>query len=269
MGDQESRGFLMRAKALHRQLRTPENSLAIRDLLKRALAEPSGLPRHELAEAWSLLAELLMCDYLNSWNRAGAAELAAAETAVRRALDLDPDLAMAHYSNGLIDRARGRHAAALAAFSRTVELRPDLALAHAQLGAELIYTGRPLEALPRIETAIRIAPDSPARGMFEWYMGRALFFAGKYSDAAPFLQRSVSGRGNLWYNRLYLVSSLALSGEDAAAAAALREFDAKFPDFTIARVIATEQTNPNDDPIVVGARNKFHEGLSRAGMRAT
>lgn len=261
--------LISRARVLHRQLRTPENSLEIRGLLQRALADPAGLAPRDLAETWSLLAEILMCDYLNIWNGAGTGELARAEEAVRRALDIVPDLAGAHYASGLIHRARGRHEAALAAFARSVELNPEFALAHAQQGAQLIYTGRPLEALPLIEAALRISrPQSPARPMFCWYMGRAYFYAGKYGDAIPWLQQSVEGRGNLWYNRLYLVSAHALSGDRDAAAEVLRAFNVEFPNFTLARVIASEQTNPNDNPIAVAARQQFHDGLLRAGMPA-
>jgi adenylate cyclase len=265
----ESIDLISRARALHRQLRTPENSLQIRELLQRALTDPASLESRERAETWSLLAEILMCDYLNSWNGSGARELTQAEEAAARALEIIPDLAGAHYASGLIHRARGRHEAALAAFARTVELNPEFALAHAQLGAQLIYTGRPLEALPLVETALRISrPDSPTRPMFCWYMGRAYFYAGKYGDAIPWLQQSVGGRGNLWYNRLYLVSGHALVGNQETAAAALCEFDAEFPNFTLARVVASEQTNPNDNPVVIAARQKFHEGLLRAGMPA-
>lgn len=269
MDDRNTGDLVSRARALHRQLRTPDNSLQIRGLLQRALADPAGLAPRELAEMWSLLAEILMCDYLNSWNGAGAGELTQADDATRRALKIVPDLAGAHYASGLIHRSRGRHEAALAAFARSVELNPDFALAHAQQGAQLIYTGRPLEALPLIETALRISrPESPARPMFCWYMGRAHFYAGKYGDAIPWLQQSVEGRGNLWYNRLYLVSALALAGDRDAAAEVLRAFNAEFPNFTLARVIASEQTNPNDNPIAVAARQQFHDGLLRAGMPA-
>lgn len=269
MDDQQSAGLITRAKALHRQLRTPENSLQIRELLQKALAEPVGLAPRELAETSSLLAEILMCDYLNSWNGAGAGELSQAEEATRQALEIVPDLAGAHYASGLIHRAQGRHEAALAAFARTVELNRGFALAHAQQGAQLIYIGHPVEALPLIETALRIShPDSPARPMFCWYMGRAYFYAGKYGDAIPWLRRSVEGRPNLWYNRLYLVSSHALVGDPDAAAVALREFDAEFPNYTLARVIASEQTNPNGNRAAVAAREQFHDGLLRAGMPA-
>ena len=269
MDNQQSSDLITRAKALHRQLRTPENSLQIRELLQKTLAEPMGPAPRELAETWGLLAEILMCDYLNSWNGAGAGELSQAEDAVCRALEIAPDLGLAHYASGLIHRANGRHDAALAAFARTVELNPEFALAHAQQGAQLIYTGHPLQALPLIETALRISrPESPARPMFCWYMGRAYFYAGSYSDAIPWLRQSVEGRGNLWYNQLYLVSSHALAGDRDAAAAALREFDVAFPGFTLARVVASEQTNPNGNLVAVAARQQFHGGLLRAGMPA-
>ena len=269
MDRQTTTDVVSRARVLHRQLRTPENSLQIRELLGQALANPAGLAPRELAETWSLLAEILMCDYLNSWNGAGSRELTRAEDATRRALEIVPDLAGAHYASGLIHRSRGRHEAALAAFARSVELNPDFALAHAQQGAQLIYIGRPLEALPLIETALRISrPQSPARPMFCWYMGRAHFYAGKYGDAIPWLQQSVEGRGNLWYNRLYLVSAHALAGDRDAAVEVLRAFNAEFPNFTLARVIASEQTNPNDNPIAAAARQQFHDGLLRAGMPA-
>jgi tetratricopeptide (TPR) repeat protein len=269
MGRQTTADLVSRARALHRQLRTPENSLEIRELLQKALADPASLAPSELAETCSLLAEILMCDYLNSWNGARAGELTLAEDATRRALEIVPNLAGAHYASGLIHRARGRHEAALAAFARSVELNPDFALAHAQQGAQLIYTGRPLEALPLIEAALRIShPQSPARPMFCWYMGRAYFYAGKHGDAIPWLQQSVEGRRNLWYNRLYLVSAHALAGDRDAAAEVLRAFNVEFSNFTLARVIASEQTNPNDNPIAVAARQQFHDGLLRAGMPA-
>jgi tetratricopeptide (TPR) repeat protein len=259
--------LMSRARALHRQLRTPANSLEIREILQKALADPVGFEPREAAETCSLLAEILMCDYLNGWNDSGTPELKEAENAVRRALDVVPGLAAAHYASGLVHRARGEHEAALAAFTRTVELNPKFALAHAQQGAQLIYTGRPLEALQPIDAAIRTSrPDNPSLPMFFWYKGRAHFVSGNYADAIECLQQSVEGRGNVWYNHLHLVSACALNKDNEAAAVALRGFDDRFPNYTISRVIHNEQANPHSNPTMVAAREKFHEGLRLAGM---
>jgi tetratricopeptide (TPR) repeat protein len=261
--------LLARAKALynHERVTTPENTLLTRRTLRQALDNAPGIEPRRLAEAWSLYAEILLCDYLNGWNDAGRSELVEAEKAVQHAMQIAPDLAQAHYASGLVYRAKGEHQRSLAAFTQTIALNPNIPLAHAQRGAELIYTGSPEEALQPIETALRISrPDSPSRGMFYWYMGRALFFSGKYDDAVPWLRKSVEVRPNLWYNRLYLVSACALAEDKIGAETALCEFNARFPAYTLTRVAVNEQTNPNNHPVVVAGREKFHEGLRAAGM---
>jgi hypothetical protein len=50
----------------------------------------------------------------------------------------------------------------------------------------------------------------------------------------------------------------------------LQEFNnnSRFAGYTLERVNASEKTNPDDDPVVVAARQKFREGLQIAGMPA-
>ena len=49
---------------------------------------------------------------------------------------------------------------------------------------------------------------------------------------------------------------------------ALSEFNRVFanPVYTVSFVEAREGATPNDNPVVITARDKFHEGLLRAGM---
>src|SRR5437016_3732357 len=98
MGDKptnrDTDDFLARAKESygHEKITTPENTLATRRIMQEGLDKSVGTEPRRLAEAWSLYAEILMCDYLNRWNDAGPAELAEAEKAVERALQIAPDL---------------------------------------------------------------------------------------------------------------------------------------------------------------------------------
>lgn len=259
---------LFRARALYRDSLTPENTLIIRDILENALENPVGVEPRQLAETWAFLADVLTCDYLNHWNNAGWRQLALAEKSVQRAFDIIDDLPLAHYVTGFIERAKGNHEAALAAFDRTIELDSDFVRAYAQKANELINVGRADEAPPLIRKAITLLPPgSLALGMFYWIIGRAFFFTNRLDDAIEWLEKSVEVRPNLTYNRLYLVSSYALSrGKKTEAPKILRAFNEQFPNYTLARVIADERTNPNYHPAVVEGRNRFHLGLLGAGM---
>jgi tetratricopeptide (TPR) repeat protein len=225
-----------------------------------------GLLNESAAETAALLATTVLCDYLNRWNEAGPAEVARAEAAVKQALADDPKLFLAHYANGFLARARGQHEASLAAFDQAIGNAPDFARAHAQRGEQLLYLGRFDEAIASVEKAISISPKSSVRGYFYWVIGRARFFKEQYAQAIPWLERSVRNWPNVWYNRAYLVSAHALADNPAAARRVRRAFDRRFPGYTLAHVIENERATPDDNRLVVAGRERFHEGLRRAGM---
>jgi TolB-like protein/cytochrome c-type biogenesis protein CcmH/NrfG len=253
----------LRATSLFYSSMLPEHTLATRELLQRSAAlDPSS------AETWARLGQVIVSDYLTSWNETGSKELREAENAVRRALQIDPNHALAHVVQGLVRRAQGEHHEALVAFNRAIELDRNLALAYAQKGNALTLVGRPAEALPLVEQAIRLSPRDASIGMFQWFIGRALFFTGQYEEAIIWLRKSVETRPNLWFTRLYLVSACALAGMPEQAARALSDFNRVFANaaYTLEVVEARERVEPNDNPVVVAGREKFHEGLLRAGM---
>jgi adenylate cyclase len=251
-----SRGnSIARAQAIYNGRLDETRTRAMRDHLNTVAADSSALA-----------ATSVLCDYLNRWNDAGSDEVAKAETAVHHTLTVKPDHYLGHYAKGFLHRTRGEHEEALAAFTETVKHNPDFARAHAQRGAELIYLGRPEDGIAEVENAIKISPNSSSLGMFHWIIGRGRFFMGQYTEAVEPLRSSVRLWPNLWYNRLYLVSTHALLGNMALARRALRTFDGRFPGYTLARVAVEEKTNPNSGRFMVEGRRKFHEGLERAGM---
>jgi TolB-like protein len=74
----------LRATSLLDRCTLPEHTLATRELLQRSAALD---PRS--AETWARLGQVIVSDYLNSWNEIGRKELRAAENAFRRALQID------------------------------------------------------------------------------------------------------------------------------------------------------------------------------------
>ena len=253
----------LRATSLFYSSMLPEHTLATRELLQRSAAlDPSS------GEAWARLGQVIVSDYLTSWNDTGREQLREAENAVRRALLIDPNHALAHVAQGLVQRARGEHHEALVAFNRAIELDRNIALAYANKGNALILVGRPAEAPLFVEQAIRLSPHDPSIGMFQWIIGRALFFTGQYEESIPWFRKSIETRPNLWFTRLYLVSACALAEMPEQAERALSEFNRVFasPVYTVALVEARERAEPNDEPVVIAARDEFHRGLLRAGM---
>jgi class 3 adenylate cyclase/TolB-like protein/Tfp pilus assembly protein PilF len=251
------------AMALYYGSITPEHSEEARRYLEEAVRRDP-----QSAEAWAWLGEILVGQYLRHWNNAGKDEVREADHAVRMALAIDPNLAVAHHADALLLRTKGEHQAALAAFTRAIELDPNFARAYAEKGNELTLLGRPSEALPLVKTAMALSPRDPSVAGFYWIIGRAHFFMGGYREAIPWLRKAVSARPTTWYHRLYLVSAYALSDQIEEARKGLQEFNSikQFQDYTIARVKSIESANPDDNPVVVSARQKMHEGLHMAGM---
>ncbi len=260
---------LARARDLHDQIVSPENNKFISVLAQQAIGSLAGAatPPPWLAEAFALLADVLITDYLQQWNGAGDTERDGAQVAIDQALTLDPDLALGHYVCGLVKRAQGDHKAALAAFEKATAIDRDFARAYAQRGNELINIGQPGDAPPLAQKAIDLSPYDPSIAMFYWILGRAYFMAGFYPDAKPWFERSIVARNTVWYTRTYLVASYALLGEIELARGVLNDFLAKFPNYdTITKIIELESHNPTRNDTVKRGREKLHEGLLLAGL---
>jgi len=246
-----------RVRTLYEKPVTPRRTRLMRGLLDSSAAETAAFT-----------ATTALCEYLNRWNDAGPAEVARAEAAIALALDQKPQPFLAHYAKGFLCRTRGQHQAALDAFDETIKSAPKFARAYAQKGEELVYLGRPADGIAEVERALAISPNSSVRGYFYWVIGRARFFMKEDAVAIGWLQKSVRNWSNVWYNRLYLVSAHAHSGQRAAASRVLQAFDRRFPGYTLANVFENEDATPDDNPFVVAGRERFHDGLRLAGMRS-
>lgn len=245
-----------RARTLYERRVTPQRTQQMRGLLNESVAETAAMT-----------ATTVLCQYLNRWDDAGPAELATAEAAIEQALNHDPNLFLAYYARGFLCRSRGLHQESLDAFDRTIGLAPQFARAYAQKGEQLVYLGRPEEGIAEVMRALAIKPDSSVRGYFYWVIGRARFFMEQYDDAVPSLQDSIRHWPYVWYNRLYLVSAHAHLGASLGASQVLRAFNRKFPGYSLARVIENEGATPDDHPFVIAGRERFHQGLSLAGLQ--
>jgi TolB-like protein/Flp pilus assembly protein TadD/tRNA A-37 threonylcarbamoyl transferase component Bud32 len=113
-------------------------------------------------------------------------ELAEAEEASRRALELEPDLAEAHASHGLVLSLRGRYEEAARAFETAVGLNPSLFEARYFHARAAFHEGRLAEALQLFDEACQIREDYQARIL--WAQCYAAM--GRDAEAAAAYQRA-------------------------------------------------------------------------------
>ncbi len=135
--------------------RTSEAMHRAREYFQGALAEdPTYAP------AWVGLADVhtLLYDY---GHQAAEDTLPAAEEAVRRALELEPESAEACASLGLLHSNRREGPAAIRNLNRAVRLRPNYAEAHNWLSWVHQVMGHGGAALASAERAVQLNPLSP------------------------------------------------------------------------------------------------------------
>lgn len=113
------------------------------------------------AEAWGALAQAHSLMYWYDPGAPGEASLARAETAARRALELDPDLASAHQVVGDVMRDRYRWDESEASYRRALELNPNDVEANSQYAQMLGRLGLGQRALPYATRAVQLDPLSP------------------------------------------------------------------------------------------------------------
>jgi len=89
-------------------------------------------------------------------------DLAGAEAALRRAIDLDPQSALPEgpYTLGVVLWQTGRAEEAVPAFQRALAARTDYAEAHYMLGTVLKQLGKSDEALAELRETVRLQPRS-------------------------------------------------------------------------------------------------------------
>lgn len=140
---------------MHLEQRTPENMRRALDCFERVLALDDTY-----ALAWVGLADAL--GLLHAYGHLdGDQVLPRAESAIRRALELDPALAEAHAALGRLLGQRNEAIAAGRELKRAVELKPGYAEAHNWLSVGHQVLGRPGAALESAVRAVELNPLSP------------------------------------------------------------------------------------------------------------
>jgi adenylate cyclase len=195
-------------------------------------------------------------------------DLARADELESKALALDPDWTWPHDVKGGILRTLGRTEEAVAEHERALALDPSNVDAAAQLGIDYRFLGQFDKGLEYLDRAILASPSDPALNY--WYDSKAWanFGLKDYDQAIELARRAIAINPNNPFAHVVLVASLALTGHDAEARAALQRYLALPSTGTLKTIAAWKglQMSEGSDPRFVDMSERSYDGLRKAGM---
>jgi TolB-like protein/class 3 adenylate cyclase/Flp pilus assembly protein TadD len=192
-----------------------------------------------------------------------AARLAAAETALIKALSLAPQHARAHWLLGNIKMFTNRAAQGIAECEQALALDRNLANAHAYIGRAKYLLGRGEETEAHVQEALRLSPRDTEAFVWMIFAGFAKLQLGADQEAVARFRRSVEINQNHPRANIYLATALAHLGQLDEARSAAQAGLALDPTFTISRFRANV---PSDNPTYLAGRERFYEGMRVAGV---
>jgi TolB-like protein/class 3 adenylate cyclase/Flp pilus assembly protein TadD len=237
---------------------TPDNLAKARHLYERALTlDPANvLALVGVAAVDSAIAVLFVAD-----DR--AARLAAAETALTKALSLAPESAFAHLCLGVVQTWTSRASQGIRECERALELDRSLANAHGQIGVAKVQLGRAEDTEAHVQEALRLSPRDTFAYQWCSIAGRAKLYLGEVEAAIAWLRRSIETNRNYPISHFFLACALARLERLPEARSEARAGLAINPTFTIARFRASALS---DNPAAVAGRERIICGLRKAGV---
>jgi rhomboid protease GluP len=170
------------------------------------------------APGWAMLGNA----YLRDKN------MTAAEAALQRSLQLDPQASYAKYNMGLVYMRTARLDQAKQVFSELVSANPKDTRALVLLGATQDAMGNHEQAITTLQQARQIDPRDPE---IYGYLGSAQLSAGRYDEAIRSFQEALRLKADYKAAELGLAAAYKAKGLDSEAAAAQQKAST-MPDVT-------------------------------------
>ncbi|MBR0776235.1 winged helix-turn-helix domain-containing protein [Bradyrhizobium diazoefficiens] len=192
-----------------------------------------------------------------------AAALAAAETALTKALSMAPQYVPAISFLGNVHIYTTRVAQGITECEQALALDRNLTNAHAAIGMGKIFLGRAEQTEAHIQEALRLSPRDIFAHRWMMFAGAAKLFRGDDAEAVVWLRRSVESNRNFPIAHFCLAAALALLGsqdEARTAAQAGLELD---PAFSIHRYRVNALS---DNRTYLAGRERIYQGMRLAGV---
>jgi tetratricopeptide (TPR) repeat protein len=192
-----------------------------------------------------------------------AAQLAGAETALTRALSLDPHYGMAHLALGAVYMFTNRATRGILECERALVLDRNLADAHGCIGMAKYFVGRAEETEAHVREALRLSPRDVFANRWMLFVGIAKAQLGKDAEAIVWLRRSIEANRNFPLAHFHLAEALAFQGELEEARIVALAGLALDPGFNLRRY---RMNALGDNPVYLAGRERSCEGMRLAGV---
>jgi TolB-like protein/predicted GIY-YIG superfamily endonuclease len=201
------------------------------------------------ARAWGWLAYTHVTGWTEGWTGSEALDLA--KDYAEKAVALEPEDYDTHWALAYVYQARGKLDLALSAYVTALELNrndPDMLV---EMAETLCCLGRHQDAVARIERAMIINPRFPE--WYRWMLGWCLYHLREYRHANQQLEKIIRPNNEV---RLIVAANHAQLGEAESAAAALKQFLQKRPDWTLEkeRQTLSYRNSEDEEHWLAGAR---------------
>jgi class 3 adenylate cyclase/tetratricopeptide (TPR) repeat protein len=207
---------------------TQESNLKCQEFLRQSIElDP------EFAGAHSRLAYAIVLSMVYFDADPDNALLEEALAMAKRAVELDDQDANSYISIGRVHQARRDYDLAIEAAQYALELNPSLAVTYCALGDSLAYEGRYDEAIEQFEIAIKLSPHDPYRWGFYSYRSLVHLLRGDFEHAAFWARNAIRIPNVQYWARAHLVAALGHLGDQAQAAAAVRDLLNTKPGFSL------------------------------------
>lgn len=217
------------------------------------------------SEALAGVAMAHVIDVLNRWARCAAWSIGVAREAAEESMTMEPRSARAFHAGAHVAMLEGRHVEAYLGFQAALKRDPTMARARLRMGVIEMEMGHPERTEDHVQQALRSASedDEVLLCQASFIQGMALFHLGRDNDAARCMQRVLALRPGSGLASQWLASIDALGGRLGSSEGHLAAFCQRVPGHSIASLRATERST---DPRFVLQRNRFYDGLKRAGL---
>jgi TolB-like protein/Flp pilus assembly protein TadD len=254
----DSIDLYFQGRALYYQSFTPDGLARAREFYQRAL-ELDGSNVDALVGA-ATVDVIAGTSYMTDDPRAMLAE---AEASLTKALARAPNHAGAHHEMGVLLRATNRAQRAIEEQERALAIDPNMAVARAQMGVTQMVLGRAEETEAYVLEAIRLSPRDPMMYLFLYFVGMAKAYLGEYTQALPWLRKSIDANRNFPLTFFHLAACFAHLGQLEEARQEAKTGLAVDPKFTLARFRVGAQSN---NPVHLAQRARLEKGMRLAGV---